>query len=44
MGTPFTGKANQSEKVYDVEEIGAAIKEGALINYYQPKVLLLVVP
>ncbi|CAE6486497.1 MAG TPA: hypothetical protein DEO56_10105 [Nitrosomonas nitrosa] len=35
---PLPAKPIKAKKVYDVEEIGAAIKEGALINYYQPKV------
>ncbi|MCW5601449.1 EAL domain-containing response regulator [Nitrosomonas sp.] len=35
---PLPAKPFKVKKVYDVEEIGAAIKEGALINYYQPKV------
>lgn len=35
---PLPAKPSKAKKVYSAEEISAAIKEGALINYYQPKV------
>lgn len=35
---PAPVKPLKAKKIYSAEEIRAAIKEGALINYYQPKV------
>lgn len=35
---PLPAKPSKARKIYGVEEVSAAIKEGALVNYYQPKV------